>query len=272
MRIERTRDRGRLEAFLRRDAPSQIYTLADLDDFFWPETTWYALIDKDGEFRSVCLRLDKLEIPILSAVCPRDDADARALLEGIREQLPARFFVNLGLGLESVFEHDHAFEGRSEYHKMLLRNSARIEEIDTSAVEPLSARDLDELAAFYREDAYEPGELGGRFFEPYMLENGPYVAIRERGRLVCVAGVHVFSPRYGVAGIGNVATRPECRGRGLGRAATAALCRTLSEHVARIGLNVQIDNVPARRCYEGLGFEFVRPYLEGVFVRRGAGA
>ena len=35
-----------IEAFLRRNPFLHLYSLGDLDDFFWPYTTWYALKDQ----------------------------------------------------------------------------------------------------------------------------------------------------------------------------------------------------------------------------------
>ena len=40
-------DKDRIEALLRRDTFLNIYQLGDLDDYFWPHTTWYALTDGD---------------------------------------------------------------------------------------------------------------------------------------------------------------------------------------------------------------------------------
>ena len=43
MNVIRLHDRATLEAFLRRDAALHLYSLGDLDDFFWPFTTWHGL-------------------------------------------------------------------------------------------------------------------------------------------------------------------------------------------------------------------------------------
>jgi predicted GNAT family acetyltransferase len=60
-----------------------------------------------------------------------------------------------------------------------------------------------------------------------MLETGQYLGAFEGGAIVAVAGVHVYSERYGGAALGNVTTHPRHRGRGLGAAVTAALCKSL---------------------------------------------
>ena len=54
-----------------------------------------------------------------------------------------------------------------------------------------------------------------------MLETGKYFGIRREGILVSVAGIHVYSPEYDVAALGNITTHPDFRGQGLGRKVTA---------------------------------------------------
>ena len=41
--IKELRDRQKIEHFLREDPFYQIYSIGDLDDFFWADTKWYAL-------------------------------------------------------------------------------------------------------------------------------------------------------------------------------------------------------------------------------------
>ena len=268
MELVETRDRSGIERFLRRDTASQLYALADLDDVFWPETTWFAAIERGG-YVAVALLLGKLREPILYAVCPPGDAHTHVLLEFLRPRLPGRFFVNLGLGLEALFRSDHDFADEGEHLKYALADTAKLDAVDTSATRLLEPREHEELRAFYREEAYAADEADSRFLEPYMIERWPCVIVRERGRIVCAAGVHVLSDRYRVAALGNVATNPQWRGRGLARTASARLCRELAPRVEQIGLNVHADNAPGIRCYEALGFRPVRRYLEGRFTRRG---
>lgn len=270
MELLETRDRSRIEAFLRRDSATHIYALADLDELFWDDTTWLGA-EEDGELRALALLLEKLRIPILYAVAPEHEDATRALLQSLGARLPERFFVNLGHGLESIFAPDHDFEIEGDYRKYVLPDTSELELVDTSAVEILDARHRGEIEAFLRDDAYTPEEQGGRFLEPYMVERWPTAAIRENGRIVCTAGTHVFSARYRVAAIGNIATRPDCRGQGLAAAATARLCRELWNDVDHLGLNVETTNLPAVRCYEGLGFRVACHYLEGTMTRRSHG-
>ena len=80
-------------------------------------------------------------------------------------------------------------------------------------------------------------------------------AIRRGRALVSVAGVHVYSPQYKVAALGNITTRPDARGQGLGTAVTARLCQELLRAgMECVGLNVKADNQGAVACYEKIGF------------------
>lgn len=101
-----------------------------------------------------------------------------------------------------------------------------------------------------------------------MLDVGPYFGVEEDGSVISSAGVHVYSPRYGVAAIANVATHPGARGRGLATSVTARLCLELIRDVNHIGLNVAQANAPAIRAYRRAGFEIVAEFHEGHITRR----
>ena len=116
------------------------------------------------------------------------------------------------------------------------------------------------------------GRIPGTWFQPRMLETGRYVGIRRDGELVSVAGVHVWSPRWRVACLGNVATLPSARGEGLATAACASLCRMLlADGIDVISLNVRADNAAAIRAYEKLGFVHAADYVE-VMLEAATGA
>jgi predicted GNAT family acetyltransferase len=96
-----------------------------------------------------------------------------------------------------------------------------------------------------------------------MLETGFYYGVRRGAVPVSVAGVHVYSPRYKAAALGNITTRRDVRGHGLATIATARLCQELLRAgIEHVGLNVQADNRSAIACYTKLGFERVADYGE----------
>lgn len=247
-------DKNRIAEFLQRDPARNVYMIGDLDDFFWPYTQWYGL-EGEGELHEVALVYAGTSLPVLLALGQNPDS-MRELVRGILHLLPPRLYAHLGAGVLAELAEHYTAEAHGEHAKMALVNTQRLEAVDVSAVVQLAPDDRDEVNAFYHA-AYPDS-----WFDPRMLETGQYIGVRRGGRLASVAGIHVYSPQYGVAAIGNVATRPELRGQGLATSATAALCRSLLRHTPHIGLNVRVDNAGAIGCYRRLGFEIVATYDE----------
>jgi ribosomal protein S18 acetylase RimI-like enzyme len=181
----------------------------------------------------------------------------RELLSDLLGVLPRRFYAQLTEGLADVFEGVYRLEPHGAHNKMVLTDPSRIAGMDGSEAKVLSTADLDDLLAFY--EASYPGN----WFVPRMLQTGFYFGIRRGGALMSVAGVHVYSQPYKVAALGNITTRPDIRGQGLGTTVTARLCQELLRAgIECIGLNVKADNRSALACYERLGFARVADYGE----------
>jgi len=267
VQIEALAEQAPIERFLRRSAAAQIYALADLDPAFWPNTRWFATHGSDGEIDAFCLVLEKLALPIVYAVAPPRDRATLDLVRALLPRLPQRFFVNFPYGCAGDFAPTHEITAHGEYLKMSLGDPAALGEFERSGIERLGPQHTAEVEKFFAEGAYRGDESHG-FFAPYMLELFPWFGIRERGALVSLAGVHVFSQCFGVAAIGNVATAPSRRGRGLARAVVARLARELAARVPLVGLNVAAKNVAAIRCYHALGFRAVMRYEEAVLTLR----
>ena len=144
--------------------------------------------------------------------------------------------------------------------RMLLRADLPIESTHMLAV-PLGPDDLGALRSLYEEDP-------PAFFLPEQVKDGVYFGVRQPGDLVAVAGTHVVSDRGSVGAIGNVYTRPDCRGRGLAAEVTGAVARELRRRgIATIVLNVADSNRAARRVYERLGFVEYCVFDEGLARR-----
>ncbi len=260
MTIERITDRRAIVRFLRNDAGLHLYELGDLDEFFWPATAWYAAREK-GAVHAIAMIYAGAELPVLLAMENADPTALRALLAGITADLPSRIYCHLTPGLESELSRWFSLEHYGWHHKMLLRDPDKLLSYDTSDVISLTRDDLGEIQSFYQQS------YTGNWFDPRMLDTGQYCGIRVDRTLASVAGVHVYSPAYKVAALGNIATRPDYRGRGLGARVTAGLCRQLLRSVETIGLNVKADNAAAIACYTKLGFAFNAEYGEYMAVR-----
>jgi len=113
---------------------------------------------------------------------------------------------------------------------------------------------------------YADGESSGEspdFFFPSMVADGVFHGIYEGTALVAAAGTHLVAREEGAAAIGNVYTRHDRRGRGLGRLVTSAVLGELAG-VETIGLNVRADNDTALHLYESLGFARHCPFYEAL--------
>lgn len=261
MRLETLRDRNALGGWLRRDAALHLYELGDLDDFFFPLTTWHALVSASGAITAVALVFTASDLPVLIALGREGERGAlRELLERLAPALPARVYAHLSPGTSDALA-GFRREPRGAHERMVLADPARLGAVDTRSAEPLGPEHADEVSAFYAA-AYP-----GNWFAPRMLETRAYHGARGEGRLLAIAGVHVLSREQRVAALGNVATAPEARGRGLGRLVTAAVCKALAPHADLVGLNVEASNGPALALYRSLGFERVAPYDEVLLTR-----
>ncbi|WP_405089476.1 GNAT family N-acetyltransferase [Micromonospora sp. NBC_01392] len=255
MVVRAEHDRAVLAGLLGRDPVLHAYQLGDLDDFFWPYTSWFRSGDE------VVLLYHGVELPTLLAFAAPDRVAALSgLLVAAAPVLPARLWAHLSPGLEATVARWYAVSDAAAHVRMALTDPGRLAAVPAVG-EPLGRADLPLLRELYAV-AYP-----GNWFDARMVDTGQYVGVRAGGRLVAVAGVHVFSPRWRVAAVGNVTTHPAVRGRGLAAGVVAALCGRLRASVDHVTLNVRVDNVAAVRLYERLGFTQVAGFTECALTR-----
>ena len=130
----------------------------------------------------------------------------------------------------------------------------------------LGPADYEALASLHRD-----GDAAGEtppFFNAGMLRHGVYYGICEGEAIVAAAGTHVLAERESVAAIGNVYTRRDRRGRGLGAQVSGAVTAELLRLGLRtVALNVGESNAAAMRVYQRLAFERYCEYREGIAAR-----
>lgn len=252
-------DKSVIEPCLRRSPELHVYSLGDLDDFFWPHTTWYA--EDNVEPEAIALVYAGFTTPTLLGLSERPAA-MKSLLESILHLLPIEFYAHLSPGLERIFAETHELDPHGAHHKMALLDPSKAQDFDCSEVVQLKKNDLQDILELYA-DAYPQC-----WFDERMLETEQYFGIREKGKLVSVAGVHVYSETYGVAALGNIATHPSHRGKGYATLATARLCQSMMLRVEHIGLNLKIGNEQALSLYRKLGFDVVASYGEFAMKRK----
>ncbi|MSO95546.1 MAG: GNAT family N-acetyltransferase [Thermoleophilia bacterium] len=254
-------DRNTIAAFLRRNAHAHVYELGDLDDFDWPHTRWFGWT-RDGRLEQIALLYTAPAVPVVIAIAEKPLGAMADLLRAARDLLPPVLHAHVTAPLLDTLAERWRIEAARPHLKLALMRSDLLAGYAVP-VEILGPADLDEIETFYAA-AYP-----GTWFVPRMLETGRYVGIRQNGQLVCVVGVHVYSPTWRVAALGNIATLPELRGQGLARGTCAALCLLLlADGAETIALNVQADNAAALQAYARLGFEAAAVYTEATLVAR----
>jgi ribosomal protein S18 acetylase RimI-like enzyme len=251
------RDRGAIADFCRLRPAVHAYELGDLDDFFWPHTHWHGW-RPGGRLEQLVLVYDEPDPPVLLALAEEPADGMGDLLRLMAPDLPPSLYAHLSPGLVGALApHLLPATEPAPHLKLGLAHPSRLDAHDTGEATLLSSDDLADVERLYA-DAYP-----GTWFQARMLDTGRYVGIRRDGRLACVAGVHVWSPTWRVAALGNVATLPSLRGSGLATSACARLCRVLlDDGIDVVSLNVRADNAAAIRAYEKLGFTRAAEYVE----------
>ena len=261
MKMSLIQNREKIARFLRLNPALYLYALGDLDDFFWPNTQWYAL-EVEDELTALTFLYTGGKSVTLLGFCEEKEP-MKELLSSLLPLLPSNFHAQLSPGLEDILEYPYRREEFGGFSRMILRHPERVLSHHCPEACSLSESDLEDIETLYNESYPE------NWFDPYMLKTGKYFGVRKNGRLVSIAGIHVFSEQYEVAALGNITTHPEWRGEGLGMQATAKVCQSLIGSVKTIGLNVKTNNFSAIRCYQKLGFEKVFDFKEFVFYRKG---
>jgi ribosomal protein S18 acetylase RimI-like enzyme len=234
---------------LQRDPHAHVYGIADVHQL-WDVSRWW----QDGPAVAGLLDLPGSPVPVLYAVAVREPARTLALLRWLDSYLPRALVVTGPRGTAATLGASRVVRWRTPYDKLGLLRTDALPAPDHRA-RVLGHGDLPALAALLASDP-----ASGEFFHAGLLDSGAYLGIAEDGDLVASAGIHVLDRIGGVAAIGNVVTDPQARRRGLGRAVVASLCHHLLAEVPTVGLNVAVDNTPARCLYASLGFEVLAPY------------
>jgi ribosomal protein S18 acetylase RimI-like enzyme len=260
MTIIQITNRSLLADYFHQDIYLHLYSLGDLDDFYWPNTHYYG-IKTNSAIDKVVLLYQGEGLPVFLALSSPDKFDLEYIQELIN-LLPDQIYAHLSPGLEDYFRHTFHIEDHGQHYKMGLVDHTPITQVDTKNTVPISDIELDEVEELYK-ISYQ-----GNAFDPRMLQTSQYVGFRKQNKLLCIGGVHVYSPTYEVAAIGNITTHPDFRNQGFARAVTAKICSQLRDKIKAIGLNVKSDNEPAVHLYQSLGFKISAKYGEFSLKKR----
>src|SRR3712207_3582807 len=110
-------DKARIVAFLRRNPALYTYAIGDLDDFYWPYTTWYAL-EREGTIHEICLMYSGTIPPTFLALSGEPDGEIRGFLRRLARLLPRRFDAHLSGDLVDMLRDEYTVDSYGTHYKM----------------------------------------------------------------------------------------------------------------------------------------------------------
>lgn len=245
--MPRLTDKDAIRAILQRDPGWCVYALGDLSPEMFPKTSWFT--------------------PDLSMVL-KDYGTSILFAMGSGSVREALDHVTWPVHLQVQADALHAITRQATVEQVKTMSRMTWTGDRARAPETRAAR-LGDADVPALEQLYADGESSGEapdFFYPAMVGRGVFFGIYQGSDLVAAAGTHLLSRDEGAAAIGNIYTRRDQRGRGLGRIVTASVMRELAG-VETVGLNVRADNAPAIRLYESLGFTRHCEFYEAIATR-----
>lgn len=264
-------DRDEIATRLRAHPHLHVYSISDLDDFFWRLTVFFGSYSEADSLAAVAPLYCGMATPTLLGVCAGGPGSSEwqamaELLRDIAYLLPGEFYGHLSPGLSDVLvaalPHGATVQDLGRHLKMGLIHPDAVHGIEVPEAVRLKEEDLREAQDLYAVS------YPGNWFDARMLQTGQYWGIRHQSQLVSIAGVHGYSEQFSAAALGNITTHPEFRNRGLGRRVTARLCQDLVSRGIAVGLNVHQDNHSAIAAYGSIGFEEIGTYDEVLISSR----
>ncbi len=263
MVLEIIKDKNILYSFFAKNKCLFSYQIGDLDDFFFKDSDYFALVEPQTQkLLEVIVLYKGLNTPTLLVF--GITKNLHLLLDLVKDFLPEMFFCHYLPEYEKFFLTHFDMEDLGMHQKMFLAIESSSHQVDSSAIIKLGKNNKKELEDFFK-DAYPD-----TYFEPYMLDTGYYYGLlNNQSKIISVAGVHTYSKEFKLAVLGNIATHPDYRGRGNSYQLVSYLLATLKESSEFISLNVKADNLNAIKLYETLGFRKCINYKEALFIKKG---
>ena len=265
-----------VKGILAQDPVWAAYAIADLRPDLAPFCRWTIAPDASG----LALLFTGLEPPILLTAGSSEGVAAALNDAALTEEI----FLSVRESHIPAVQQHYAHLERHDMLRMALAPGQQVPEPTVPTV-TLSTADELRLQSLYQHG----GEFAPDAFTANQLDDGYFFGIEDKhGHLAAAGGTHIAYRRknatspnlekshhqkfdsidcilaQGVAAIGNIYTRPDCRGRGLGTAVTARITQALqADGYNFIVLNVSKQNLVAQSIYEKLGFVTHCRFIEG---------
>ncbi len=138
-----------------------------------------------------------------------------------------------------------------EFYDMIV-DEGRFKPYNPGAARRLGEEDLEQFLEIKRVQGRELDRESAR----RVLARGRYYGVYVGSKLVAIAGRYIALPEVWV--VGDVFVHPEYRRRGYGKIVTSAITRDAVYSGAIALLHVDVENAPAIRLYQRLGYRILR--------------
>ncbi|MCH7947993.1 MAG: GNAT family N-acetyltransferase [candidate division Zixibacteria bacterium] len=256
-----TLNKKHLERHFEKDRVLFGYHQGDLDDFYFPDCQWAADYHQRARIEELILIYSGLKTATVLAFGLTDRFEP--LLKEAIELLPNKFYCHFQKNCRNVFRQLYNEKPLGKFLKMKLvdkQQYASLAPDKNDNIVRLDSSHYQQLSELYKQ-AYPDN-----YFNNRMLETQKYFGCLFENELVAAAGVHVYSRKYKIAMLGNIATSEKFRNKGLATKVTAALVNELAGEGLLVALNVKSNNKAAIKCYTNLGFEKTHEYEESLFT------
>ena len=251
-------NKEKLYSLFSRDYSLFGYHIGDLDDFFFNNCKWYGYFE-EKILKEIILLFLQFETP--SLLLFGFSMRISEMVDNLNQLFPKKFFCHYLKDYESSLKKYFNLKPLGTHWKMNLVNQNIHNDTNRSNIKILTQDNKNMVKNFYDEN------YPNNYYDSYMLNTEKYVGYFIENNLVAIAGVHVYSPFYKVAVLGNIVTSKKFRNKGLAKITVKNLLAILSQDVKNISLNVQSTNLPAIKLYQSLGFKKTHEYEEGYFYR-----
>ena len=236
-----------LDAYLRKDLLSNVYTIYDLRYERCSKAKFYVAKDRD-RIAGVLLKYRGYPYAIAVAL------GSREAVHSLLGKVPIEKMLLLGTPeLTKILE--EKFPNAPKY-------GVNIMALDNHVANPITITQVRRLGvedahAWAQSVAHRVGQNQAPTNEALLeaqrlLTKNTAFGIYDAGMLVARATSHVQLPEAWA--IGGVFTEPDYRGRGLATSVTSALVQEALRYTNRVVLFVRSDNAPANHLYETIGF------------------
>ncbi len=230
--------------------PHTIFSISKFDDRYWNQSKYFKL---DNSF---VLIYPQSSIPLVIANCHYNKYFQKTEDNFELNQLPRDFLGHVTKDFKTLFKKDYSISINGSYYKMLLNKASFKTQENISDILLLSKAHKNELNIFYQNNYPK------NWFDENMLSSNFFMGIKKENKIACVTGIHAYSKEFKIAIIASIATDIKFRRQGLATKVISNQCKELFKTVDAIGLNVNIKNKEAIKCYENLGFKIIGEYEE----------